>query len=168
MKGKMEGVTLVADWNPKPGFKLGAKDIEGRQTYLGSQVWRNPSLEIREYDIPTPGDDEVLIEVKACGICGSDVHMAQAEADGYIFYPGLTGFPSILGHELSGVVVEAGKKALDKKTNKPFKGGEPVTTEEMLWCGACKPCADSSGARCCASPREMCSAFAICPRCCAS
>jgi (R,R)-butanediol dehydrogenase/meso-butanediol dehydrogenase/diacetyl reductase len=34
MKGKMEGVTLVADWNPKPGFKLGSKDIEGRQTRL--------------------------------------------------------------------------------------------------------------------------------------
>ncbi len=142
MKGKMEGVTLVADWDPKPGFKLGAKDIEGRQTYLGSLVWRNPRIEIREYDIPTPGPEEVLLEVKACGICGSDVHMAQATEDGYIFYPGLTGFPSILGHELSGVVVEAGSKAFDKRTNKPFKGGEAVTTEEMLWCGQCKPCAD--------------------------
>ena len=142
MNGKMEGVTLVADWDPKPGFKLGAKDIEGRQTYLGSLVWRNPRLEIREFDIPTPGEDEVLIEVKACGICGSDVHMAQADKDGYIFYPGLTGFPSILGHELSGVVVEAGKKAFDKRTNKPFKGWEAVTTEEMLWCAQCKPCAD--------------------------
>ena len=142
MNGKMEGVTLVADWDPKPGFKLGSKDIEGRQTYLGSQVWRHPRFEIREYDIPTPGDDEVLLEVKACGICGSDVHMAQADQDGYIFYPGLTGFPSILGHEFSGVVVEAGKKAFDKRTNKPFKGGEAVTSEEMLWCGSCKPCAD--------------------------
>ncbi len=142
MKGKMQGVTLIADWDPKPGFKLGAKDIEGRQTYLGSQVWRNPRFEIREYDIPTPADDEVLIEIKACGICGSDVHMAQADEQGYIFYPGLTGFPSILGHEFSGVVVEAGKKAFDKRTNKPFKGGEPVTSEEMLWCGSCKPCAD--------------------------
>ena len=28
MKGKMQGVTLVADWDPKPGFKVGAKDIE--------------------------------------------------------------------------------------------------------------------------------------------
>ncbi len=142
MKGKMQGITLIADWAPKPGFKLGAKDIEGRQTYLGSQVWRNPRFEMREYDIPTPADDEVLIEIKACGICGSDVHMAQADAQGYIFYPGLTGFPSILGHEFSGVVVEAGKKAFDKHTNKPFKGGEPVTSEEMLWCGNCKPCAD--------------------------
>ena len=40
------------------------------------------------------------------------------------------------------MVVEAGSKAFDKRTNKPFKGGEAVTTEEMLWCGQCKPCAD--------------------------
>jgi threonine dehydrogenase-like Zn-dependent dehydrogenase len=139
MKGKMQGVTLVADWDPKPNFKLGAKDIDGRQTYLGSLVYRNPRLEIREYDIPTPGPDEVLLQVKACGICGSDVHMAQADADGYIYYPGLTGFPCILGHELSGIVVEAGKNARDKRTNKPFQGGERVTTEEMLWCARCKP-----------------------------
>jgi threonine dehydrogenase-like Zn-dependent dehydrogenase len=142
MKGKMQGVTLVADWDPKPEFKLGSKDVEGRQTYLGSQVYRNPRIEIREYDIPSPGPDEVLLKVKACGICGSDVHMAQADDDGYIYYPGLTGFPCILGHELSGIVVEAGKNAKDKRTNKPFKGGERVTTEEMLWCGYCKPCAD--------------------------
>ena len=148
MKGKMPGVTLIADWQPKPGFKLGAKDIEGRQTYLGSQVWRNPRLEIREYDIPTPGPEQVLLEVKACGICGSDVHMAQADEAGYIFYPGLTGFPSILGHEFSGVVVEAGKNAINKRTNRPFQGGEPVTSEEMLWCGQCKPCADGQPNHC--------------------
>jgi len=58
MKGKMQGVTLVADWDPKPGFKLGPKDVDGRQTYLGSQVWRTPRIEIREYDIPTPGPKE--------------------------------------------------------------------------------------------------------------
>jgi threonine dehydrogenase-like Zn-dependent dehydrogenase len=148
MNGKMQGVTLVADWDPRPGFKLGAKDIEGRQTYLGSQVWRNPRLELREYDIPNPGPEEVLLEVKACGICGSDVHMAQADKNGYIYYPGLTGFPSILGHEFSGVVVDAGKKAINKRTNLPFKGGEPVTSEEMLWCGQCKPCADGQPNHC--------------------
>jgi threonine dehydrogenase-like Zn-dependent dehydrogenase len=68
--------------------------------------------------------------------------MAQPDDDGYIWYPGLTGFPSILGHELSGVVVEAGEGAFDKRTGKPFKGGELVCAEEMLWCGQCKPCAD--------------------------
>ena len=97
---------------------------------------------VRDVAEPVCGPKDVIIRVAACGICGSDVHMAQADKDGYIFYPGLTGFPSILGHELSGVVVEWGKKAYDKNTNKPFKGGEAVTTEEMLWCGNCKPCAD--------------------------
>jgi len=148
MKGRMHGVTLIADWDPKPGFTLGAKDIEGRQTYLGSQVWRHPRFEIRDYDIPSPGPEEVVLEVKACGICGSDVHMAQADRDGYILYPGLTGFPTILGHEFSGVIVEAGKDARDKRTNKPFKGGEAVTSEEMLWCGQCKPCADGQPNHC--------------------
>jgi threonine dehydrogenase-like Zn-dependent dehydrogenase len=148
MAGKMKGVTLVADWDPKPGFKLGAKDIEGRQSYLGSLVWRHPRLEIRDYEIPIPGPEQVLLEVKACGICGSDVHMAQADSDGYIYYPGLTGFPSILGHEFSGVVVQAGKNAINKRTNQPFQEGEPVTSEEMLWCGQCKPCADGQPNHC--------------------
>ena len=87
MGGKMRGVTLVADWDPKPEFKLGPKDIEKRQTYLGSKVWRNPRLEIREYDIPKPREGEVLIKLKAVGICGSDVHMAQPDENGYILYP---------------------------------------------------------------------------------
>jgi threonine dehydrogenase-like Zn-dependent dehydrogenase len=98
--------------------------------------------------VPEPGDEEVLIEVKACGICGSDVHMAQADEEGYILYPGLTGFPAIMGHELSGVVVKAGKGARNKRTNKPFEPGEEVTVEEMLWCGQCKPCADGYPNQC--------------------
>jgi threonine dehydrogenase-like Zn-dependent dehydrogenase len=142
MKGKMRGVTLTADWDPKPDFVLGAKDIEGKQTYLGSRVWRNPRVEIVESDIPAPGPREVLLEVKACGVCGSDVHMAQKDDEGYMWYPGLTGFPAILGHEVAGMVVEAGREARDKTTNELFKGGERVCTEEMIWCGECKPCAD--------------------------
>lgn len=142
MEAKMLGVTLFADWDPRPGFKLGPKDIEGRQTYLGSRVWRHPRVEIMEYDVPKPGPRDVLLQVKACGICGSDVHIAQTDDEGYTLYPGLTGFPCILGHEVSGIVVEAGKEAYDKVTNKPFKGGERVCIEEMVWCGECKPCAD--------------------------
>jgi threonine dehydrogenase-like Zn-dependent dehydrogenase len=142
MQGAMKAVRLYADWDPKPGFKLGPKDIEGRQTYLGSQVWRNPKIKIEEVAIPQPKANEVLLQVKACGICGTDVHIKQTDDDGYMFYPGLTGFPATLGHELSGIVVDAGPDARDKNTNKPFKGGEWVCAEEMIWCGACQPCAD--------------------------
>ncbi|MGB5893739.1 MAG: scyllo-inosose 3-dehydrogenase [Ignavibacteriaceae bacterium] len=138
----MRAVTLNADWVPKPDFKLGTKDIDGKLTYLGSKVWKNPRTEIVERDIPVPGPDEVLIEVKACGICGSDVHMRQADEEGYIFYPGLTAFPATLGHEFSGVVVEAGKNAINKRTGKQYEIGEAVCSEEMAWCAQCKPCAD--------------------------
>ncbi len=142
MSEKMKAVVLRADWQPKPNFKLGSKDVEFKQTYLGSKVWRNPEMGIEEVNIPEPGPGEVLIEVKACGICGSDVHMAQPDEEGYIWYPGLTGFPAILGHEFAGVVVKAGPGAINKRTNKPFVGGEDVCAEEMLWCGRCQPCAD--------------------------
>lgn len=138
----MKAVRLHAKWAPKPGFKLGAKDIEGVQTYLGSLVWKNPVMKIEEVEVPEPGPNEVLIEVKACGICGSDVHMAQPDKQGYIWYPGLTGFPATLGHEFSGIVAKNGPGAISKRTGKPFKIGEAVTAEEMLWCGRCRPCAD--------------------------
>jgi (R,R)-butanediol dehydrogenase/meso-butanediol dehydrogenase/diacetyl reductase len=138
----MKAVRLHADWEPREDFRLGPKDIDRKQTYLGSRVWRNPELRLESVGIRRPGPGEVLLEVKACGICGSDVHMAQADEKGYIWYPGLTGFPCTLGHEFSGVVVEAGPGTFDKYTNRPFKGGEAVCCEEMVWCGQCRPCAD--------------------------
>jgi threonine dehydrogenase-like Zn-dependent dehydrogenase len=138
----MKTVTLYADWDPKPDFKLGSKDVEGKLTYLGSKVWHNPYVKIIEKEVPKPGPTEVLIEVKACGICGSDVHMLQTSDDGYIYYPGLTAFPATLGHEFSGVVVEAGAKAINKRTNLPYEVGEAVCSEEMKWCSYCRPCAD--------------------------
>lgn len=138
----MKAVRLYADWDPKPEFRLGPKDIDKRQTYLGSKVWRNPRLTVEDVPVPKPGPGEVVVEVKQVGICGSDVHMAQPDDDGYIWYPGLTGFPCTLGHELSGVVTEVGPDTFNKATMKPFEGGEWVCTEEMVWCGECKPCAD--------------------------
>ena len=139
----MKAIVLTARWEARPGFKLGAKDIEGQLTWLGSKVWRYPEVNVVEKDIPrVKNEEEVLIEVRACGICGSDVHMAQPDEQGYILYPGLTAFPCTLGHEFSGVVVEAGKLAIDKRTGKRFEVGEPLCSEEMLWCGVCRPCAD--------------------------
>ena len=129
----MKAICLNADWDPKPEFKLGAKDIDGKLTYLGSKVWRNPRIEIVEKEIPAVGAEEILVEVKACGICGSDVHMRQSDSDGYIFYPGLTAFPSTLGHEFSGVIVEAGAEARNKRTGQRFEPGEAVCSEEMIF-----------------------------------
>ena len=117
----MKCAVLHAEWSPCDGFCLGGKDVDGKLTYLGSRVWRNPRMVLEEKPEPKPGLREVLVEVKACGICGSDVHMAQADDNGYIFYPGLTAFPCTLGHEFSGVVVDAGPNALNRRTGKPFE-----------------------------------------------
>ncbi|ABQ46530.1 MULTISPECIES: scyllo-inosose 3-dehydrogenase [Thermotoga] len=139
----MKAVRLHAKWDPRPDFKLGPKDVEGKLTWLGSKVWRYP--EVRVEEVPEPKIEkptEIIIKVKACGICGSDVHMAQTDDEGYILYPGLTGFPVTLGHEFSGVVVEAGPEAINRRTNRRFEIGEPVCVEEMLWCGHCRPCAE--------------------------
>ena len=138
----MKTVCNFAEWDPRPGFTLGSKDIDGKLTYLGSKVWRHPHIEMVEKDVPKPGPTEVLIEVKACGICGSDVHMLQTDDDGYIYYPGLTAFPCTLGHEFSGMVVEAGERALNKRTGTRYEKGEAVCSEEMMWCSYCRPCAD--------------------------
>ncbi len=138
----MKAVELLAKWSPKSGFKLGSKDIDGKLTYLGSQVWKDPVVKVVEKNIPQIKPNEVLLKVKRCGICGSDVHMAQAYDDGYIYYPGLTAFPVTLGHEFAGEIVEVGSQAINKRTGKLYEKGEPVTVEEMAWCGECKPCCD--------------------------
>jgi threonine dehydrogenase-like Zn-dependent dehydrogenase len=138
----MKTATLYADWAPKPEFRLGNKDIDGKLTYLGSKVWRNPRIQMTEKGVPACSPDEVLIEVKACGICGSDVHMRQSDEEGYILYPGLTAFPATLGHEFCGRIVDAGSDAINKRTGRKYEAGEAVCAEEMIWCAQCKPCCD--------------------------
>ena len=48
---KMKTRCLVADWDPRPDYELGSRDIEGKLTYLGSKVWRNPRIEEVEKEI---------------------------------------------------------------------------------------------------------------------
>jgi threonine dehydrogenase-like Zn-dependent dehydrogenase len=138
----MKAARIHATWAPKKGFELGPKDIDGKLSYLGSQVWKNPKVTLEDLPVPKPGPDEVLIKIRVCGVCGSDVHMAQQDEAGYIWYPGLTAFPCVLGHEFSGTVEEAGDNAINKRTGRRFEAGEPVCAEEMFWCGRCRPCAD--------------------------
>jgi threonine dehydrogenase-like Zn-dependent dehydrogenase len=83
---------------------------------------------------PRPGPREVLVKVKATGVCGSDVHMYQKLDDDYTAYPGHCKFPVVLGHEWSGEVVEVGSEVNDLQV------GDIVSVEEMQWCGECTAC----------------------------
>jgi len=130
----MKALVLEAQWDPKPDYVL--SDLEKRtgKAITGNSIWRHPKLQIKQIDIPKIGPDEVLIKVMACGICGSDMHFCETDPDDYILYPGLTKFPTVLGHEFSGEVVEVGGNV------ETVKVGNMVTVEEMCWCGHCTAC----------------------------
>jgi threonine dehydrogenase-like Zn-dependent dehydrogenase len=130
----MKGLVLDAKWEPRPDYALSDWEKETGKAITGNSVWRYPKLEVREWPDPTPGPKDVVLEIQACGVCGSDMHFYETDEDDYILYPGLTKFPTILGHEFSGKVVEVGKEV------ELLNVGDMVTVEEMIWCGRCIPC----------------------------
>ena len=80
-------------------------------------------------DIPTPeiGPDDVLVRVKACGICGSDVH-------GWDGSSGRRIPPLVMGHEAAGVIAAVGDNVTE------FSEGDRVTFDSMVSCGKCHFC----------------------------
>ena len=83
-------------------------------------------IALEEIPIPEISDTEVLIEVKYCGICGSDLHAYKIPE---VFPTG-----ALLGHELSGVIVKVGDKANE------WKPGDRVTVNPLFRCGKCYAC----------------------------
>lgn len=90
---------------------------------------------------PTPGPREVVVRVKACGICGSDLHMADVhDTDG-----GMNPLPAgaVMGHEFAGEIVALGAEA--KST---WREGQRVAVLPFIGCGACAPCLGGRAHRC--------------------
>ncbi len=77
---------------------------------------------------PTIGPDEILLESKAAGICGTDLHIYRGEFEGRVSYP------AILGHEFSGVIAEVGSNVRD------FKSGDRVVIDPIISCHSCPTC----------------------------
>jgi threonine dehydrogenase-like Zn-dependent dehydrogenase len=130
----MKGLVLNAEWKPKAGYVPSDWEKQTGKAITGNSIWHGPSLEVREWPDPQIGPTDVLLEIQACGVCGSDMHFYETDDQGYILYPGLTRFPTILGHEFSGKVVEVGPSVENLRV------GDYVTVEEMIWCGRCTPC----------------------------
>lgn len=85
-------------------------------------------FEYTDMDPPQIGNpDDVLIRVKACGICGSDVHGMDGSTGRRI--P-----PIVMGHEASGVIEAAGKNVTG------WAKGDPVTFDSTIYCGKCDYC----------------------------
>src|SRR5271157_3049975 len=87
------------------------------------------TLEYRDVPEPIVRDNDVLIEVKASGICGSDVHGMDGST-------GRRKPPIVMGHEASGIIRAIGRSVTEWKT------GERVTFDSTENCGKCPYCRD--------------------------
>ncbi len=85
------------------------------------------NIRVAEYPTPDPGASEVLVRVKASGVCGTDVHVYEDEVP-------LAKLPVIPGHEFSGVVETVGAAISD------VRAGDRVAIEPNLFCGQCHFC----------------------------
>lgn len=92
------------------------------------EVARPGVLAIAERPMPPdPGSDEVLIKVKAVGICGSDMHVYRGRS-------AFATYPRVIGHEISGEVASVGKGALG------LSAGDKVVVDPVISCGSCYAC----------------------------
>ena len=93
------------------------------------------TMTIREVDTPVCDENSVLVRVKACAVCGSDIR---------IFHSGNTRVhpPQILGHEISGEIVNVGKYVTK------FKPGDRVAIGADVPCGECAFCKAGIGNNC--------------------
>src|SRR6266513_3503399 len=103
---------------------LSAKAVAHMKALLLS---RYRQLEFTDLPMPTPGSDEVLVRVAACGICGSDVH-------GYDGSSGRRIPPIVMGHEAAGTVAAVGSDV------KGVMEGDRVTFDSTVYCGECRNC----------------------------
>jgi L-iditol 2-dehydrogenase len=95
------------------------------------QLTEYRNLQLVDLPVPSPAADEVLIQVAACGICGSDVHG----------FDGSTGRripPLVMGHEAAGVIVAVGKSV------SRFAVGQRVTFDSTISCGSCRFCTEGA------------------------
>lgn len=92
------------------------------------------SMQFSSVPAPTISADQVLVSIKASGICGTDhslYHWSEAIASAYKI-----DFPRIFGHEFSGVISEVGSLVKDLKV------GDRVSVNPILYCGRCRYCAE--------------------------
>jgi len=95
-------------------------------------------LEFQEFPDPTPGPGEVVLEIKASGMCGSDLKFYRIKGGAQAMGLGGDGSPVIGGHEPCGVVAAVGPGVDPAEA----KLGDRVMDHHYFGCGSCPPCLD--------------------------
>lgn len=81
-------------------------------------------IEVKEYPIPEVGDDDILVKVEGCGICGTDAHEYKRDPFGLI--------PVALGHEGTGEIIKMGKNVKVDSAGKSLKLGDKIVTSVII------------------------------------
>ena len=105
------------------GSSLKLEDIVMRAVFVDEPH----SYDLVNLPEPDPGPDEVLVKVKACSFCGSDIHLMEGNMPGAVY-------PLIPGHEWTGEVCAVGEQVNE------FTLGDRVATESHAGCGRCRNC----------------------------
>lgn len=134
MRGKMRAFVGEAVWAPKPGYTLSERERSDHRAMRADMIYRDVHAGVKDVDIPEIAEDEILIRVGACGVCGTDLHVLGSGEDGYSAYSSHIKFPVILGHEFCGEAVEIGKSV------EGVKEGDIIVAEQIRWCGTCRVC----------------------------
>ena len=98
-------------------------------------------LHVESVPDPTPGPNDLVIAVNACGICGTDLHWSRhtdAQAGWRLLKPG-----AVMGHEFAGEVAAVGRDARGA-----WREGDRVTAQPFIGCGACAECFAGRAYRC--------------------
>lgn len=95
--------------------------------FLGAE--HEPRFIIKDMSFDELRPDDILVRVKACGVCGTDVHIYKGEKGSAEVTP-----PVVLGHEFAGIVVKVGQNVTK------IKPGDHVTVDPNMYCGNCVPC----------------------------
>ena len=89
-------------------------------------------IEVKEFPLPTVlEDDDILVKVEGCGVCGTDVHEWKGDPFGLI--------PVVLGHEGTGEIIGLGKNVKFDTAGNPIKVGDKIVTS-VISCGECQIC----------------------------
>jgi L-iditol 2-dehydrogenase len=103
-----------------------------------ASIAANRTVELRELSIPRIGAHEILVHMKACGICGTDLEKIHGE--------NIT--PPVLGHEVAGEIEDTGTEILD------FKKGDRVVVHHHISCRTCYYCKNGLETLCEAYPKN--------------
>ena len=117
---------ILGDMSGAPAAKGGVPKTGKVAMLTGTK-----KIEVKEFAIPALQDDDILVKVEGCGVCGTDVHEWKGDPFGIV--------PVTLGHEGTGEIIALGKNIKFDTAGNPIKVGDKVVTS-VISCGECYVC----------------------------